>query len=554
MRRVQEEESMLERLVSLVGLLALMGLAWAFSKHRHAIQWRTIAWGVGLQIVFALIILGEGAVSYSGMFLLTALLALYLCEPELQQRGLSRPLAGAAVAGAGAGLVLLTRAIGGATATAVTLVLAVIAVIVLGWRGYGKAGRWTASVALLSSVGFCWQRGIEGQALFQALSDRVAAFLSLSNAGASFLFGNLSNNEHFFNETGTWPGFGFQFAFTVLPTIIFFSAFMGVMYYLGIVQVIIRAMARFMHWSMQTSGSETVSVSGNIFVGQTESPLLVRPFLAGMTVSELHAVMVGGFATVAGGVLAGYIQMGVSAGHLIAASVMSAPAALVIAKLLYPETEKSQTAGEVEIPDVSTSDNVVGAAAQGTTDGLKLALNVGAMLLAFIALIAVADSILGWLDQLIDGRLLGWLNANVDIPGLRTAVLDPATGELRGYFPGSLRTFFGTLLAPLAWLMGVPWKDASAVGNLLGIKLSVNEFVAFGLLAQELETLDHRSGVIATYALCGFANFSSIGIQIGGIGVLAPERRSELSRIGVRAMFGGALASWMTATVAGILL
>ena len=386
------------------------------------------------------------------------------------------------------------------------------------------------------------------------MSDRVAAFLSLSNAGASFLFGNLTNNEHFFTETGTWPGFGFQFAFTVLPTIIFFSAFMGVMYYLGIVQVVIRAMARFMHWSMQTSGSETVSVSGNIFVGQTESPLLVRPFLAGMTVSELHAVMVGGFATVAGGVLAGYIQMGVSAGHLIAASVMSAPAALVIAKLLYPETEKSETAGEVEIPEVTTSDNVVGAAAQGTTDGLKLALNVGAMLLAFIALIAVADSVLGWLDQLIDGRFLGWLNANFDIPGLRTAMADPDTGEVRGYFPGSLRTFFGTLLAPLAWLMGVPWKDASAVGNLLGIKLSVNEFVAFGLLAQELETLDHRSGVIATYALCGFANFSSIGIQIGGIGVLAPERRSELSKIGVRAMFGGALASWMTATVAGILL
>jgi CNT family concentrative nucleoside transporter len=202
----------------------------------------------------------------------------------------------------------------------------------------------------------------------------------------------------------------------------------------------------------------------------------------------------------------------------------------------------------------SEAQSVVEAAANGAIDGLKLALNVGAMLLAFIALIAVADSVLGWFDQLIDGRLLGWLHAHLDAPWLRQVAQDASTGEFLGYFPGSLRTFFGTLLAPLAWLMGVPWKDASAVGNLLGIKLSVNEFVAYGLLAQELESLEPRSVVIATYALCGFANFSSIGIQIGGIGVLAPERRSELSRIGVRAMFGGALASWMTATVAGILL
>ncbi|MEM9596344.1 MAG: nucleoside transporter C-terminal domain-containing protein [Acidobacteriota bacterium] len=395
----------------------------------------------------------------------------------------------------------------------------------------------------MGAVGQLWADGTHGQTAFRALSDKVAVFLALSNKGAEFLFENLARPEYFFTDGSTWPGFGFQFAFTVLPTIIFFSAFMSVMYYLGIIQVLIQAMARFMHWSLGTSGSETMSCSSNVFVGQTEAPFLIKPFIDDMTPSELHAVMVGGFATIAGGVLAGYIQMGVNPGHLIAASVMSAPAALVIAKLLFPETEESVTAGDVEIPEVKTADNIVEAAANGTTDGLKLALNVGAMLIAFISLIAFLDLVLGYFDVLVDHRLLG---------GEKLA--DAA--EYPGIFPGSMKTLFGTLLAPLAFVMGVPWADAAAVGNLLGTKLTLNEFVAYGFLAEHVSAgdLQQRSLVIATYALCGFANFSSIGIQIGGIGSLAPNRRALLSKIALRALMGGALASFTTATVAGMLL
>ncbi|MCP3958783.1 MAG: NupC/NupG family nucleoside CNT transporter, partial [bacterium] len=274
------------------------------------------------------------------------------------------------------------------------------------------------------------------------------------------------------------------------------------------------------------------------------------PFLKDMTVSELHAVMTGGFATIAGGVLAGYIQMGVNPGHLIAASVMSAPAALVIAKLLYPETEHSVTAGDVEIPEIKSADNVVEAAANGTTDGLKLALNVGAMLIAFIALIAVLDTILGFADGIIDGRLLAGQEFKYQ------NLMGTEVSEYRGVFPGSMRTLFGTLMAPLAFIMGVPWSEAGAVGNLLGVKMTVNEFVSYGLLSQHISAgdLSPRSIIIATYALCGFANFSSIGIQIGGLSSLEPSLRPTLSKIGLRAMFGGALASFMTATVAGIIL
>ncbi len=383
-----------------------------------------------------------------------------------------------------------------------------------------------------------WSRNVPGSDAFKALSDKVAFFLSLSANGAKFLFGYEQN----WNPTEYWPGFAIVFAFSVLPTIIFFAAFMAVMYHLGVVQPVISALARFMRWSMKTSGSETMSCSANVFVGQTEAPFLIRPFIKDMTLSELHAIMVGGYATVAGGVLAGFIQMGINPGHLIAASFMSAPAALVIAKLLLPETEHSKTAGDVEIPDIRTSDNVVEAAASGTADGLKLALNVGAMLIAFISLIAVVDVVFGYFDGLIDGRLLGGTAA--------------ASGEYAGFFPGSLKTLFGTVLRPLAWVMGVPWQDTLAVGNLLGIKLTVNEFVGYGVLGQHIADgdLQPRSITIATYALCGFANFSSIGIQIGGISALVPERRKDLARVGVRAMFGGALASWTTATIAGIFL
>lgn len=532
---------MLQHATSALGLLAMMGLAYAFSTDRSAVRLRTVAWGVGLQLLFASILLGTGYLSFAGMFVLVFLVVLFVFQGDFRDRGASNATATvwallASVAAVGAAWAL--------TGPGITsfLIAASILGVVVGLKL--KRARWTRyafTATLWTALGWLVGRGVDGQTVFRVLSDKVAAFLGLSVEGSKFLFGNLALAEHFFPNGGTWPGFGFQFAFSVLPTIIFFSAFMGVMYHLGVVQVIIGAMARFMHWSLRTSGSETTSVSANIFVGQTEAPFLIKPFLDSMTKSELHAVMVGGFSTVAGGVLAGYIQMGVSPGHLIAASVMSAPAALVIAKLLYPETEESKTAGDVEMPEIERSDNLVGAAANGTTDGLKLALNVGAMLIAFIALIEVVDAVLGAVDAVVDG---GWLKGT----------LVAATGEYVGIFPGSLRTIFGTLLSPLAWLMGVPWKDALAVGNLLGVKIAVNEFVAYGLLAQQLAELDPRSATIATYALCGFANFSSIGIQIGGIGALAPHRRDELARIGVRAMCGGALASWMTACVAGMLL
>ncbi len=384
-----------------------------------------------------------------------------------------------------------------------------------------------------------WQ---PGQNAFQWFATLVKSFLALSEEGARFLFGNLADAAHYFTDGSSWPGFGFQFAFLVLPTIIFFSAFMSMLYYLGVMQRVIRFLARFMQKAMGTSGSETLSVTANIFVGQTEAPLLIRPFLDKMTSSELLTVMVGGFATIAGGVLAGYIGMGIPAGHLIVASVMSAPAALVVAKIIYPETEHSQTAGDVELPEIDAGRNLIDAAARGTTDGLKLAVNVGAMLIAFISIIAFVDWVLGYLDGLIDGR---WL-----------AGAELACGEFKGWVPGSLKTIFGTLLSPLAFLMGVPWHDATHIGNLLGIKLSVNEFVAYAQLGDYLQqgVISERAQIIATYALCGFANFSSIGIQIGGISALAPGRRSDLSRLGLKAMCGGAIASWITATIAGVII
>lgn len=533
----------MERSISVLGLLTIMGIAYLFSMRRRDVSFRTIVWGVALQLLLAFTILGTELVSWCGMFVLAFLVVLYVFEEEFQKRtenlGAAGPwVVGAATFAVSAAVVALFYFLAPYRITLALLVAAALALAVgLKLRRTHVARVSFASILVLG-VAELWSRGIHGAEAFKTLSDKVAAFLNLSSEGAEFLFSNLVNPE-FWAESGI----GFQFAFTVLPTIIFFSAFMSCMYYLGVVQPVISALARFMRWSMRTSGSETMSCSANVFVGQTEAPFLIKPFIKDMTLSEIHAIMVGGFATVAGGVLAGYIQMGVNPGHLIAASVMSAPAALVIAKLLLPETEESKTTGDVELPEVQTADNLVEAAASGTTDGLKLALNVGAMLIAFIALIAVVDTVLGYFDGLIDGRLLGG-----------TALT--ASGEIAGIFPGSLQTLFGTVLRPLAWIMGVPWQDSMVVGNLLGVKLAVNEFVGYGLLAQHIADgdMEERSIVIATYALCGFANFSSIGIQIGGISALVPERRKDLAKVGVRAMFGGALASWMTATIAGILI
>ena len=536
-------------LVSLLGLAALLLIAWAISVHRKDVNLRTILWGLGLQFLFALIILRGDEWSFIGMAALGLLIVIYLLRSREEERSSWAVVAAVAAASAALSAVLYRspQVLG-------WMLLALLVALLLNarFRFLPQAQRYATAVLVLCGVGLLVARGLNGQAIFSALSTKVAAFLNLSDYGARFLFGNLADPQHFFSESGSvWPGFGFQFAFKVLPTIVFFGGFMAVLYYLGIMQKVIEAMARFMRWTIGTSGAETLSCSANVFVGQTEAPLLIKPFLKEMTQSELLTIMVGGFATIAGGVLAGYIAMGVPAGHLIAASVMSAPAALVVGKIIYPEKEHSKTAGDTKMPDIPVGGNVIEAASNGITDGLKLAVNVGAMLLGFIALIAVLDVLLNWADSWIDGRLLGGALVSYSSGGM-----SPVTSEFTGIFPGSLQTFFGTILRPLAWLMGVPWQDAAAAGNLLGIKLSLNEFVAYGTLGSYIQegVLSERGTIISTYALCGFANFSSIGIQIGGIAAIAPERKADLARIGLRAMFGGAIASWTTATIAGILI
>lgn len=417
-----------DRALSALGLLVLLGLAWLCSTDRRRIAWRTVAWGTGLQLVFALLILKTAP------------------------------------------------------------------------------GRW----------------------LFTQLNDAVVVLLSFQDEGAKFVFGTLGI------PAGQPGSLGFFFAFQVLTTIVFFSALISILYYLGFMQWIVRGFAWVMVRTCGTSGAESLSASANIFVGQTEAPLLIKPYVAGMTRSELLCIMTGGMATVAGGVMAAYVRMlnpyyPDIAGHLMAASVMSAPAALVMAKLLLPETGRPHTLGQVDIPYRDPSVNVIDAAANGATTGLQLALNVGAMLVAFMSLLAMAN----WGVQ----QVAGWFG-------------HPEVG---------FDTLLGWLFAPLAWLMGVPWADCDLVGRLMGQKTFLNEFVAYTNLAGYVGThadqpLHYRSYVIATYALCGFSNFLSIGIQIGGIGSLAPERRGDLAQLGLRALLGGSLACFITATIAGVLV
>ena len=432
-----------QRARSLLGMLALGLLAWAFSVNRSAVPWRVVAWGFSLQLLFAFFIL-------------------------------KTPV---------------------------------------------------------------------GLALFEGANTVVVGLLGYAVEGARFIFGNLVDNNIpigtgepgngvFTPIPGQVAGTASFLAFSVLPTIIFFASFMTVLYHLGVMEFVVRGMAWIMQRTMRTSGAETLSAAGNIFVGQTEAPLVIKPFIEKMTMSELNAVMTAGFATVAGGVMAAYVGFLVSffpdiAGHLMAASVMSAPAALMMGKLMYPEDAEPETAGRSVKRVEKTDVNVIDAAARGAGEGLHLALNVGAMLLAFVALIS-----------LING-LLGWAGGFVGLPAL------------------TLQSVLGLAMAPLAWLMGVPWADAMSVGSLMGIKTTLNEFVAYVELAGLLgdgSALQPRSVIIATYALCGFANFSSIAIQIGGIGSIAPSRRRDLSRIGLRAMVGGSLAAFMTATVAGMIV
>lgn len=353
-----------------------------------------------------------------------------------------------------------------------------------------------------------------GRAVFDTASLAFNAVLSFTNEGSKFLFGNLANPQ----------SIGFVFATMVLPTIIFMSSLMSVLYHMGVMQKVVEVVAKIMMKVMKTSGAESLAAAANIFVGQTEAPLVIKPYVNTMTKSELMCLMTGGMATVAGGVLAAYVGFGIDAGHLLAASVMSAPAALVCAKLLVPETEESETAGMVKVNLPKVSDNVIDAAATGATDGLKLAVNVGAMLLAFIALIAMLNGMLSWVG--------GWV----------------------GYPNLSFELLIGYLNAPIAWLLGVPWEDCLVVGSMLGKKLVLNEFVAYLDLKEAAPQISQRSAILTTYALCGFANFSSIAIQLGGIGTLAPGKRGILSQYGMRALLGGTLACYMTACIAGIFI
>ncbi len=354
-----------------------------------------------------------------------------------------------------------------------------------------------------------------GQWVFAQLNTFFGAVIDYTAEGSKFLFGGLNSYN---------PAWGMPFAFAILPSIIFFSSLMAVLYHLGVVQKFVLAMAFVMERTMGVSGAEALSSAANVFVGQTEAPLVVRPFVPNMTMSELNALMCGGMATVAGGVLAAYVGMGVDAGHLLSASVMSAPASLVIAKILIPETGEPETKGKLELNIDLEDVNVVDAAARGAGEGLQLALNVGAMLLAFIALIAMVNGMFGLVAK--------------NIPG----------------FPPNLQTVCGYLFAPTAWLMGIQWDECLKVGQLLGVKTIVNEFVAYQDMANIAKDLSPRSLIITTYALCGFANFSSIAIQIGGLGAMAPERRQDLAKLGLWCLLGGTLACYMTATVAGMLI
>ena len=545
-------------LISILGILVLLGIAWLMSYHKSAIKIRPIIWGISLQLLFALIILRDDKWSFVGMIILGSLLITYIMRGEKDiQKSIGYFFIILCV-----NIILIVLLNNSYILFADLPLYLFLFVLFLTLLNYyvniaPSMQKYFTAFILINGISLLAINNLYGKDIVEILSQKVSSFLELSDWGSQFLFGNLANNNFFgawmedFPNKGTWPGFGFQFAFKVLPTIIFFGGFMSVLYYIGIMQKVITTMSRFMRWTIGTSGAETLSCSANIFVGQTEAPLLIKPFLNSMTQSELLTIMVGGFATIAGGVLAGYIAMGVPAGHLIAASVMSAPAALVIGKIIFPEMEHSETAGDVELPDIKVGSNIIEAASNGISDGLKLAVNVGAMLIGFIALIAVLDVILNWMDSIIDGRLIGGIYTIYD-----ASDLSPAKGEYIGYFPGSLQTIFGTILAPLAFLMGVPWNDAQQVGNLLGIKLSLNEFVAYGTLGNYInsEMLSDRAMIISTYALCGFANFSSIGIQIGGLSAIAPARKSDLAKVGLKAMCGGALASWLTATIAGILI
>src|SRR6202167_5636916 len=374
-------------------------------------------------------------------------------------------------------------------------------------------------LGLQITLAFIIIRWTYGQLLFLRAGNAVNKVLSYAFVGSDFVFGELVNQN---------SSIGFIFAFQVLPTIIFIASLFALLYYLGVMQIVIRAAAWAMQRIMGASGAESLNVAASIFMGQTEAPLTIRPFLPDLTRAELMTVMTSGMAHVSGGIMAAYIAFGIDPKHLLSAVIMTAPGTLLMAKMLVPETEQPKTAGRVVMPEseekTEKEENLLGAVARGTTDGLHMALNIAAMLIAFLALIALTDGIMGGIHQ--------WLT----------------------WFPSSLEKIFGVVFAPVAWVIGVPWRDCGVIGTLLGTRMVLNELVAFSMLGPMKAGLDPRSFTIATFALCGFANLSSIGIQIGGIGALAPNKKGELARLGIRAMLAGTMANLMSASIAGMLL
>jgi CNT family concentrative nucleoside transporter len=413
--------------------------------------------------------------------------------------------------------------------------LGILAVLVAAWLGSTdrKAIRWRTvywGLGLQFAFAFLVLRFSYGQQFMSSAGAVVQNMLAATTAGTKILFGELGlPNAGAFGDVlakNGHPNAGSIFAFQVLPTIIFISAFFALLYHIGVMQIIIRALAWIMLKTMRISGAESMNVAASIFMGQTEAPLTIRPFLSGATRSELMTIMTSGMAHVSGGIMAMYISQGIDASHLLSAVIMTSPGTILMAKMLVPETGVPATEGRVVMPknEEHKDENLIGAIARGTLDGGKLAFNVGIMLVSFLALVALLDSILNWFH-------LGHL-----------------------WFPGSLGQILGFVFAPVAWLIGVPWHDAGAIGNLLGTRMALNEVIAYIALGAQKARLDPRSFTIATFALCGFANLGSVGMQIGGIGALVPERRNDLARLGIRAMLAGTMANLISASIAGMFL
>ena len=416
-----------------------------------------------------------------------------------------------------------------------TGILGILAVLAAAWLGSTdrKAIRWRTvywGLGLQFAFAFLVLRFSYGQAFMSSAGQVVQNMLAATTAGTKILFGELGlPNAGVFGDVlakNGHPNAGSIFAFQVLPTIIFISAFFALLYHIGVMQIIIRALAWVMLKTMRISGAESMNVAASIFMGQTEAPLTIRPFLSGATRSELMTIMTSGMAHVSGGIMAMYISQGIDASHLLSAVIMTSPGTILMAKMLVPETGVPATEGRVVMPknEEHADENLIGAIARGTLDGGKLAFNVGIMLVSFLALVALLDSLLNWFH-------LGHL-----------------------WFPGSLGQILGFVFAPVAWLIGVPWHDCGAIGNLLGTRMALNEVIAYIALGAQKATLAPRSFTSATFALCGFANLGSVGMQIGGIGALVPERRNDLAKLGIRAMLAGTMANLISASIAGMFL